>query len=59
MDKKRKTKNIIVTRIWNDLCDRKGFDLRGLDKETQRDILDSWGVILDEELKNFFTVENP
>lgn len=53
---RRKTRKLtyhpIVKMIWDDLCDRSGFDLDGLDKETQIEIKDAWEKLVREQVEN-------
>ena len=44
------TFELAVKRIQSDLNDRRGFDLRSIDEETQREIFDRWYDILRETL---------
>ena len=38
----------IVEAIWNDLCDRSGFDLDCLDSDAQKEIKDTWHKLVKE-----------
>ncbi len=42
-------KTPVARAIWSDLCNRSGFDLGGLDEETQQDIAETWEKIETEE----------
>ena len=41
----------IVTEIWDDMCDRRGFDLGCLDEDIQEEIKETWGKIIKKILK--------